>query len=799
MRAIHRKVLRDVWAQRRQHAALALAVAAGVAAFILPFGLTRNIQTSYDTTYDRLGFEDFEIAMRGAPPSVVDRVRSVHGVAAAEGRLVQDIMVELNPDTSLKVFGRFVSLPAPRHPSVDDVVVEAGRYLSSPSAREVMLESDFAHFHNLHPGDILTADVGPQRVRLRVVGIVQSPEYLESVRSKQYPAPSPDTFGAIFISADVLASIVGKNGVINQIVARTDGTQPLADVMRDARRWLEAYGPEDPVPRADQPSYKLLSVTLKSIAKFAQMFPILFLSVTALADYALMMRVVAAQRAIIGMLRSLGYSRRAVIAHYLAGAAIIGLIGSILGGAIGTQLAAWFTRYYSAIFTVPFLTLLSPTVPMALGALGGTVACVLGALAPAGAASRLEPAEALRPAAPTAGRVVALDRSMGAVRRLPLFWRLPFLNLFRNPRRTWTTALGVAAALALIVVANGFRETIANHIDSYFRDLFAFDLSVQLDASGDEGDVARVRNIEGVVWAEPTLAVPSDIRHGGVVESVAVSGIPAGSRLFHFETEGGRRIAPSQSGIVLSSVMSHLLGVGPGGVVMTSLPALTVDSPRRWRAVRVDGTAFVPAGYTAYVSLDEGRRLYGDDLGFAPGAVSGIAVVTRPAEQSAVASRLRELDHVAAVQSSDELRREIAVMMAVYNTFFMAMTVVGLALGFAMVYNMVSANVSERESEIATMRTLGIRRTAISAAIILENLFAAVAGVAVGLPAGRYLVDVFTAASQMDIMPIRAFVSAGTLGVAVSLVLAAAVVSLFPALLAAGRIDLAQATRQGAS
>jgi putative ABC transport system permease protein len=127
------------------------------------------------------------------------------------------------------------------------------------------------------------------------------------------------------------------------------------------------------------------------------------------------------------------------------------------------------------------------------------------------------------------------------------------------------------------------------------------------------------------------------------------------------------------------------------------------------------------------------------------------------------------------------------------------MVIVGLAHGFSKVYNMVTANVTERENEIATMRTLGIRMSSISGALMLENLCAAVIGLLLGLVAGRYTVNVFIAASNMDLMPLRAVVLPATLVGAAILILLVVFVSQLPAIQMASRIDLARATRQQAS
>lgn len=78
----------------------------GTAFFGAAYMSYRNLDTSYHTSYDRLHFEHFGITLRGAPKRVVNLLIRIPGVQAVEGRLVEDVAIELPGVTTRKLVGR---------------------------------------------------------------------------------------------------------------------------------------------------------------------------------------------------------------------------------------------------------------------------------------------------------------------------------------------------------------------------------------------------------------------------------------------------------------------------------------------------------------------------------------------------------------------------------------------------------------------------------------------------------------------------------------------------------------------
>src|SRR5512136_393493 len=89
------KTLRDLRASRAQTISLVVIVMLGVASFAATVAAYRDLDTSYNRTYDQLLFADVTFAVQGAPQAVAGELREVEGVEAVFGRLVVDTGLEL--------------------------------------------------------------------------------------------------------------------------------------------------------------------------------------------------------------------------------------------------------------------------------------------------------------------------------------------------------------------------------------------------------------------------------------------------------------------------------------------------------------------------------------------------------------------------------------------------------------------------------------------------------------------------------------------------------------------------------
>src|SRR5512132_2891404 len=113
MRALDRKLVRDLARLRMQAVAIALVVAAGTAVFIGTAATARALRLSEDRYYDDHRFAHVWTRLGRAPESVTREVARIPGVSAVEGRLVAQGVLDI-PGLREPATGLFIAIP-PAH------------------------------------------------------------------------------------------------------------------------------------------------------------------------------------------------------------------------------------------------------------------------------------------------------------------------------------------------------------------------------------------------------------------------------------------------------------------------------------------------------------------------------------------------------------------------------------------------------------------------------------------------------------------------------------------------------------
>lgn len=795
------KTLRDLRLSAVSYAAIAVVVVLGITFLIGSASVYQNLRGSYDQSYRKLRFEDFNIRFHAVPARVIDQIRKIPGVATAEGRWVEDTALKLKAKPGAKVVGRLVGIPTDRGLANNQLKLVAGRMLDSGEARSVLIEANFAAYHKLRPGDQLVAERGSVEVPLHIVGVVQSCEYLYVVRSKQDLISIPDTFGVMFLDETALGRLFGRLDEINEIHATVTSLDHRASAMLSVRQALQAYDPELPVAREDQPSYQILEQDVKGFQSYAVLFPLLFLGVAVASVSTLLTRQIHAQRTTIGLLRSLGFSRQAVQVHFLSSAVVVGAIASVLGAVVGVWVGRSLSLYYMSQLQVPYPEIIPRWPSVWIGVAVGTLTCAGAGIAPARHASRFAPAEAMRPATPSYGRrSLRLDRWL---KTASLFVRIPLRNVLRQPRRTLSTLIGVVSALCLMVTARGLLDSITYALDEMMSGMFGYDLRIDFIQYQSRRSVETVKSWPGVAWAEGVLEVPMEFRKGGRSYSAVLNGVESGSPLRHLRGEDGELVSIPASGAIFGQAVKSKLNLKLGDVVWASLPEnMTIESSRPV-AIRVAGFNKEAVGTQAYASRPEVERLFRRELALPGNAISGVIVRADSDHLADIRRRALDLPYAGSAMLRVSLRSMIERLIQTSQRFVLIMEVFGFVLAFAALFNTVTINVLERRAEMATLRTLGIDGRQIGFMVALENLVVAAMGLVIGLPIARGFVQLFWQAAQtpeqQELMTFDVRVLPATFVYAAAAVIAITVIALVPSLRTIQQMDLARSVKERAT
>ena len=783
MSVLRRKLRRDIGRRRAQFVAIVVTVLLGVALFGASSDAYRNLLASYAELFDRTHFAALTVE-GGDPDAVAGAVSGVDGVAEVATRTVADVPLRAG---NTRLLGRAVGLPADRRALVNDVLLLDGEYLDPADPRGVLVERHMADHFGLRPGDSLAISEAEGWTVLAVRGVVASAEYIWPARSRQEVLTLPDEFGVIF-APQALVDSLPSQALTSQVLITYDGPADDRDLTAALVAHARDAGATDAFTQEDQPSNATLREDIDGFGELSLLFPLMFLTAAGLATFVLLSRLVLAQRPQVGLLLAVGFGRRRVFGHFLSYGLAIGLAGSVLGALLGLALAGIITRVYTGVIAIPVTVIELRPLTVVEGVGFGLVAGAIASIVPALRASRLSPAAAMSGQVSAGrGHLSLAERLVPPLRRMPARWKMVVRGIGRSPVRSVSTVVGVMIAVTLVLVSWSMIDTVQVLLDRQFEQAEQQDAVVHLPAGASSDQLAALAAVDGVTDVEPLLQLPVTIDHQGQRYSTSLVAFPARTAMHRFLTDGGERALPG-NGILVGKALRDRIGVAVGDQV-----TLLVDGAEA--TTSVVGFVDEPLGTYAYASLDVATSLLGTDaaapqaanLRFAPGA-----------DRTAVLGRIEALDGVATAIDARALARAADSLMGLFYAFVGAMLVLGAVMAFALLFNLMSANISERITELASLRASGMTGGELARVITGESVLLTLAGIIPGLVVGYVGAAEFMASFSSDLFSFELAVRPTTFLFTAAGVLAAALISQAPILRAVRRINIARVVRERA-
>ena len=87
MKALNRKLWRDLWRMKGQVLAITLVVMSGVATFIMFITTMHSLETTRSRFYLDYNFADVFVNLKRAPESLKDKIKAVPGINQVETRV----------------------------------------------------------------------------------------------------------------------------------------------------------------------------------------------------------------------------------------------------------------------------------------------------------------------------------------------------------------------------------------------------------------------------------------------------------------------------------------------------------------------------------------------------------------------------------------------------------------------------------------------------------------------------------------------------------------------------------------
>ena len=595
----------------------------------------------------------------------------------------------------------------------------------SPRAGEVVIDSHFAEnsIVGMSIGDSIDFVIGEGEIHtLEVVGFANSPlELLYAEPGSLFPQET--SYVVAYLDVEYLAYISANNpNARNTLSIDLEGTPKFdyyntdinegkeLDVLREqiSSSLEELETPGIVNHRGDLTSPELLRLDQSGLEKATPLILGVLLFISGLVIAISLDRLIRSQSREIAVMRTVGASTKDVMLGYLLVPLFLGVPGVVAGILLGISPigSEAFTTFYFGFLGIPVVvTRHHPDLLFTLGLSALAIVCLFG-IRPAWKAAKIQPLEVLGQGdARTPNRFISTITS-----KLPPGIGLGLRSTFRKPVRLLVTLVALSLAMVILggtmMMMAGFTEAFNESLDEQEN----WEYQISMPSSNIENVTAwaneNASSFELTLTSSATIAGTNKelILKGADVISDEENALHRLNLLDGELPESGK----STREIILDEGSAELEDYSVGDTI-------SIDYQGTKYQLKIAGIARELSRAIYFHRADlvsiVGEEANGALLVLSP---EGNLEDIRPSTYSIVEKTIM-------VESfMNQLNKQTDVMQSVY--------VIGGLLAIAILLNTLLINLSERDSELATLRVLGASRSRLAVILTVEHTFIGLLG-----------------------------------------------------------------------
>lgn len=458
---------------------------------------------------------------------------------------------------------------------------------------------------------------------------------------------------------------------------------------------------------------------LKQHESFSYVFALIFIGIAVLVIAISMSRMVEKQRTQIGTMNALGMKRSKILFHYISFSLITSGLGAVAGMLLGVFLGApYMLDLFGAYYIVPgrksefnmiYLVILLAIV----------VICAFAAYVSCRKLLKIKPAEALRPAAPRAGKKCLAER-------LPFWRKLSFSaqynlrDISRGKMRAFMSIAGTAFGMLLMVYGAGCNGLLAEMEAIVFDKTTLAQYQIKLAEDADADEVKKLASsLDGELIMTSALEVSAVKNVASSEKQKGVLTVTEGKKLYNILDLDNEVTDIEPGTVALSRKFADELNLKVGDTVYWHL-----YTRNEWHEAKI--------GVIYRSSETQGMTMLYDDYKNTHETYQPTMLMSDKTRDN-----LKSDAYVTSVNTKDQMREAYENSMEVVNMLVYMMMIFSATCVVVVLYNSGSLSFNERIKELATLKVLGFQSGAIRKMMSQQNVWFSVIGIILGAPFGR--------------------------------------------------------------
>lgn len=583
----------------------------------------------------------------------------------------------------------------------------------NPSDKDgVWLTDAFAQKRGIKVGDDFTVKYAGGTFTKKVKGLIESCEY-------EYRQADGDA--DVYI--ENIAFVYMSYGAIDIPVPHTE----MDIVTKDAG----ALAHEEAVAEALNHKYSAIidrksvqglarfDSELKQHESFSYVFALIFIGIAVLVIATSMSRMVEKQRTQIGTMNALGMKRSKILFHYISFSLITSGLGAVAGMLLGVFLGApYMLDLFGAYYIVPGRKSKFNMIYLVI-LLAIVVICAFAAYVSCRKLLKIKPAEALRPAAPRAGKKCLAER-------LPFWGKLSFSaqynlrDISRGKMRAFMSIAGTAFGMLLMVYGAGCNGLLAEMEAIVFDKTTPAQYQIKLAEDADADEVKKLASsLDGELIMTSALEVSAVKNAASSEKQKGVLTVTEGKKLYNILDLDNEVTDIEPGTVALSRKFADELNLKVGDTVYWHL-----YTRNEWHEAKI--------GVIYRSSETQGMTMLYDDYKNTHETYQPTMLMSDKTRDN-----LKSDAYVTSVNTKDQMREAYENSMEVVNMLVYMMMIFSATCVVVVLYNSGSLSFNERVKELATLKVLGFQSGAIRKMMSQQNVWFSVIGIILGAPFGR--------------------------------------------------------------